>query len=179
MPGTHSLSSCCEILASVWWEMESPARNAASAGDAACMLATCFSSLMLYVWLDMIGCIRFTSFGLSPATSSGNAAFTAPCGPTLARTSRTLVLSISHRTRDFVHWERLLDVRLVGEFISCARALVNHLLALSVVMPVRGQTATAEPHGPEISSQSPPSSPLLLVEPTPLPLWHCFSSTFL
>ena len=83
------------------------------------------------VWLDMIGCIPFTSFDLSPATSFSNAAFTAPCGPT-----RRLVVSIFHRTRDFVHWERLLDVRLVAEFISCARTLVNHLLALSAVMPV-------------------------------------------
>ena len=93
---------------------------------------------MLYgpVWLGMSGRIPSTSFDLSPATSFGNAAFTAPCGPTLAPTSRTLVLSISRRTRDFVHWERLLDVRLVAEFVSCARALVNHLLALSAVMPV-------------------------------------------
>ena len=150
MPGTHSLSSCCEILASVWWEMESPARNAASAGDAACILVTWFSSvrdvcdgmrecqLMMYwqVWLGMIGCILFTCFDLSPATSFSNAAFTAPCRPTLAPASRTLVPSIIHRSRDFVHWERLLDVRLVAEFVSCARALVNHLLALSAVMPV-------------------------------------------
>ena len=77
---------------------ESPVRNAAFAGDAACILVTWFSSvrdvcdgirehqLMLYgpVWLGMSGRIPSTSFDLSPATSFGNAAFTAPCGPTLA-----------------------------------------------------------------------------------------------
>jgi hypothetical protein len=118
----------------------------------------------------MIGCIPFTSFDLSPVTSFSNATFTAPCGPTLAPASWTLVPSISHRSRDFVHWERLLDVRLVGEFISCPRALVNHLLALSAVMSVCDQAASAELHGPEVSSKSPSSSPLRLVEPTaPLP----------
>ena len=93
---------------------------------------------MLYgpVWLGMIGCILFTSFDLIPATTFSNAAFTAPCGQTLAPASRTLVLSVSQRTRDLVHWERLLDVRLVAEFISCALALVNRLLNLSAAMSV-------------------------------------------
>jgi hypothetical protein len=102
--------------------------------------------LFRQVWLGMNGCILFTSLDLSPATSFSNAAFTATCGPTLARASRTVAPSISHRTREFGHWERLLDVRLVAEFIACARALVNHLLALSTMMPVRGQAASAELH---------------------------------
>jgi hypothetical protein len=137
-----------------------PSVTPSSASDAACILATWFSSVrdvcdemrerkqMRYgqVWLGKIGCILFTSFDLSPATSLSNAAITAPCGPPLAPASRALVLSISHRSRDFVHWERLLDVRLVAEFIACARALVNHLLALSAMMPVRGQAASAELH---------------------------------
>ncbi len=80
-------------------------------------LATWFSSvrdgsdgmrecqLMLYgqVRLGMIGCILFTCFDLSPATSFSKTAFTAPCRPNLAPASRTLVPSIIHRSRDFVH----------------------------------------------------------------------------
>jgi hypothetical protein len=112
-----------------WNRLSGMPRNAAFASDAACILATWFISFMLYgpVWLGMNGCILFTSCGLSPATSFSNAAFTAPCGPTLASASRTLVLSISHRTRDFAHWESRLEVRLVGEFIPCARALEKNL----------------------------------------------------
>ncbi len=56
-----------------------------------------------------------------------------------------------------MHRERLLDVRPVAEVISCARALANHLLALSVAMSVCGQLGCMVRR---FRSTSPSSSPL-------------------